>query len=156
MSINVTLFVQMIVFALLIWFTMTFVWPIIRGAMEERENKIAEGLAAAEKGESDLVLAKDNADKILLEAKGQAKEVLDQASLSASNIIEEARNNAENEMTKKLEAAQSEIAVEVNRAKDQLRDQVAAIAVAGAEKVLKREIDKDAHKELLEDLAQKL
>ncbi|MBI79998.1 MAG: F0F1 ATP synthase subunit B [Gammaproteobacteria bacterium] len=156
MSINVTLLVQMIVFILLVWFTMTYVWPIIRGAMDERENKIADGLAAAEKGQSDLVLAKEKADKILLEAKSQAKEVLDQASLSASNIAEEARANAENEMMKKLEAAQSEIEVEINRAKDQLREQVASIALAGAEKVLKKEIDQSDHKKILEDLAQRL
>ncbi|MYF71087.1 MAG: F0F1 ATP synthase subunit B [Proteobacteria bacterium] len=153
MSINVTLFVQMLVFALLVWFTMKFIWPVILEAMEEREQRIADGLAAAEKGRSELEAAATEAESIVSAARDQARDILGKANSRAAGIVEEARTQGEEEKRKRLESAQAEIDVEVNRARDELRGQVAAIAVAGAEKVLAREIDTDAHRELLDRLA---
>ena len=156
MSINVTLFVQMLVFGLLVWFTMTFVWPLMRQAMDERERKITDGLAAAEKGQSDLKQAAAEAEKIITAAREQAREIVAKASTRATGIVEEARSDGESEKRKRLESAQSELEVEINRARDELRRQVGAIAVAGAEKVLSREIDPEAHRDLLDRLAAEL
>ena len=156
MSINVTLFVQMLVFGLLVWFTMTFVWPLMRQAMEEREQKISDGLTAAEKGQSDLKQAAAEAEKLIAEAREQAREIVTKASSRATDIVDEARSDGEVEKRKRLESAQSELEVEINRARDELRRQVGAIAVAGAEKVLAREIDGDAHRDLLDRLAAEL
>ena len=156
MSINVTLFVQMLVFALLVWFTMTFVWPLLREAMEERERKITDGLAAAEKGQSDLKQAAVEAEKIIGEAREQARDILSRANSRAGDIVEEARSEGEAEKRKRLEGAQAEIEVEIHRARDELRQQVGAIAIAGAEKVLSREIDAAAHRDLLDRLAAEL
>ena len=156
MSINVTLFVQMLVFALLVWFTMTFIWPVIRQAMDEREQQIADGLAAADKGRSDLESAEAEAQTIIAAARDQARDILNKASSRAAGIVDEARSQGEDEKRKRLESAQQEIDVEVNRARDELRHQVATIAVAGAEKVLAREIDAEAHRELLDRLAAEL
>lgn len=156
MSINVTLFVQMLVFGLLVWFTMTFVWPVIRSAMDEREQRIADGLAAAERGQGDLRNAKVEADKIVAAARDQAREIVDQAGTRATDLVDQARSDGESERKRQLEAAQAEIQVEINRARDELRGQVAAIAVAGAQKILAREIDSNAHKALLDELAAKL
>ena len=153
MSINVTLFAQMLVFGLLVWFTMTFVWPLIREAMEEREQKITDGLAAAEKGQSDLQQAGVETEKIIGDARDQARDILSKANSRANDIVEEARSEGEVEKRKRLESAESEIEVEVNRARDELRQQVAVIAIAGAEKVLSREIDEAAHRDLLDRLA---
>ena len=156
MSINVTLFVQMLVFALLVWFTMTYIWPVIRQAMDEREQQIADGLAAADKGRSDLESAEAEAQTIIAAARDQARDILNKASSRATGIVDEARSQGEVEKRKRLESAQQEIDVEVNRARDELRHQVATIAVAGAEKVLAREIDAEAHRELLDRLAAEL
>ena len=156
MSINVTLFVQMVVFGLLVWFTMTFIWPVIRQAMDEREQRIADGLAAAEKGRSNLESAEAEAQTIVVAAREQARDILNKASARATGIVDEARSLGEDEKRKRLESAQAEIDVEVNRARDELRNQVAVIAVAGAEKVLAREIDTEAHRELLDRLAAEL
>ena len=152
MSINVTLFAQMLVFGLLVWFTMSFVWPLIRGAMDEREKTIADGLAAAEKGQSDLKQAGVEVGKIIEEARDQARDVLSKANARANDIVEEARSEGEVEKRKRLDSAQSELEVEINRARDELRQQVATIAIAGAEKILSREIDEAAHKDLLDRL----
>ena len=156
MSINVTLFAQMLVFGLLVWFTMTFVWPLIREAMEEREQKITDGLAAAEKGQSDPQQAGVETEKIIGDARDQARDILSKANSRANDIVEEARSEGEVEKRKRLESAESEIEVEVNRARDELRQQVAVIAIAGAEKVLSREIDEAAHRDLLDRLAAEL
>ena len=156
MSINVTLFVQMLVFALLVWFTMTYIWPLIIQAMEEREQRIADGLAAAEQGRSDLESAEAKAQTIIAAARDQARDILNKASARATGIVDEARSQGEDEKRKRLESAQAELDVEVNRARDELRNQVAVIAVAGAEKVLAREIDTETHRELLDRLAAEL
>jgi len=156
LSINVTLFAQMLVFGLLVWFTMTFVWPLIREAMDEREQKITDGLAAAEKGQSDLRQAGVETEKIIGDARDQARDILSKANSRANDIVEEARSEGEVEKRKRLDSAESEIEVEVNRARDELRQQVAAIAISGAEKVLSREIDEAAHRDLLDRLAAEL
>ena len=156
MSINVTLFAQMLVFGLLVWFTMTFVWPLIREAMEEREQKITDGLAAAEKGQSDLQQAGVETEKIIGDARDKARDILSKANWRANDIVVVARSVGEVEKRKRLESAESEIEVEVNRARDELRQQVAVIAIAGAEKVLSREIDEAAHRDLLDRLAAEL
>ncbi len=156
MSINVTLFVQMIVFSLVIWFTMKFVWPLMRGAMDEREQRIADGLTAAEKGQRDLLEAADKAQTIITKARDQAKVIVDQAGSRATDIVDEARTDGEAVKRRQMEATQAEIEVKINRARDELRGQVAAIAVAGAAKVLAREIDSSIHRDLLDNLASEL
>ena len=156
MSINVTLFVQMIVFAIVIWITMTYIWPLMRGAMDEREQRIADGLMAAERGQSDLLEAGAKAQTIISGAREQAKEIVAQASGRATDIVDEARVDGAAEKRRQLEATQAEIEVEINRARDELRNEVATLAVAGAAKVLGREIDSRTHKDLLDDLASEL
>lgn len=156
MSINVTLIVQMLVFALLVWFTMTYVWPMIRQAMDEREQRIADGLAAAERGQSDLAEAEKRASEIVNEARSKAREIVDQASAQANDIISGGRAEGEQERQRRLQSAEEEIEVEINRARDALRGQVAAIAMAGARKVLAREIDETAHRDILDRLASEL
>ena len=135
---------------------MTFIWPVIRQAMDEREQRIADGLAAAEKGRSDLESAEAEAQTIIAAAREQARGILNKASARATGIVDEGRALGDEEKRKRLESAQAEIDVEVNRARDELRNQVAVIAVAGAEKVLAREIDTEAHRELLDRLAAEL
>jgi len=155
-NINQTLIIQMVVFLALIWFTMKFVWPIILGAMNEREKKIAAGLAAAEQGQKDLSEAKSRADDVIKEARTRALTIESQAQARANQIIEEARKAASLEGEKALAAAQSQITLESNRARDQLRGQVVSLAVAGAKRVLEKEIDAKTHGELLDQLAAKL
>ncbi len=156
MSINVTLFVQMLVFGVVVWITMTWIWPLIREAMDERQLTIADGLAAAEKGRTDLEQAEVEAEKIIVVARDQARDILSNANSRAGDIVDEARSDGEAEKRRRLESAQAELEIEINRARDELRQQVAAIAVAGAEKVLSREIDEDAHHDLLDRLAAEL
>jgi F-type H+-transporting ATPase subunit b len=155
-NITVTLIVQMLVFAILIWITMSFIWPIILGAMNEREKKIAAGLAAAEQGQKDLTEAKSRAEDVVKEARARALAIEAQARTQANLILEEARKAASLEGEKALAAAKSQIELESNRARDQLRGQVVSLAVAGAKRVLEKEIDPKAHGELLDQLAAKL
>jgi len=156
MSINVTLIVQMFVFALLVWFTMSYLWPMIRQAMEEREKRIADGLAAAEQGQGSLLKAETRAGEIVEEARVKARDIVEQASSQANDIVSGAREESEQERQRRLESAQTEIEVEINRARDELRGQVAMIAVAGAQKVLEREIDGETHRDLLDRLASEI
>lgn len=156
MSINATLLAQMIVFALLVWFTMKFVWPLIREAMEEREKRIADGLAAAERGQSDLERAKEEAGKIVDAAREQAREIVDQANARANEIIESGKADGDRERKRQVEAGVAELAQEMNRARDELQGKVAAVAISGAERILKREVDAEAHRDLLERLAAEL
>ena len=156
MSINVTLVVQMFVFALLVWFTMSYLWPMIRQAMEEREKRIADGLAAAEQGQGSLLKAGIRADEIVEEARVKARDIVEQAGSQANDIVSGAREESEQERQRRLESAQAEIKVEINRARDELRGQVAMIAVAGAQKVLEREIDSETHRDLLDRLASEI
>ena len=156
MDITVTLIIQMLVFMIFVWVVMKFIWPIILGAMNEREKKIAAGLAAAEQGQKDLSEAKSRADEVIKEARTRALAIESQAQTRANQIIEDARKAASLEGEKALAAAQSQIALESNKARDQLRGQVVSLAVAGAKRVLEKEIDQKTHGELLDQLAAKL
>jgi F-type H+-transporting ATPase subunit b len=155
-DITVTLIIQMLVFMIFVWVVMKFIWPIILDAMNEREKKIAAGLAAAEQGQKDLSEAKSRADEVIKEARTRALTIESQAQTRANQIIEDARKAASLEGEKALVAAQSQIALESNRARDQLRGQVVSLAVAGAKRVLEKEIDQKTHGELLDQLAAKL
>ena len=156
MDIKATLIVQMLVFMTFVWVVMKFIWPIVLGAMNEREKKIAAGLAAAEQGQKDLSEAKSRADEVVKEARARAMAIESQAQARANQIIEEARNAASLEGEKALAKAKSDIELESNRARDQLRGQVVSLAVAGARRVLEREVDAKTHGELLDQLAAKL
>jgi F-type H+-transporting ATPase subunit b len=146
----------MLVFAIVIWVVMKFIWPIILGAMNEREKKIAAGLSAAEQGQKDLSEAKSRADEVIKEARTRALAIESQARTQASQIIDEARKAASLEGEKALASAKSQISLESNRARDALRGQVVSLAVAGAKRVLEKEIDAKTHGELLDQLAAKL
>ena len=153
MNINLTLIIQMVVFALLIWFTMKFVWPIILGAMEAREKKIASGLAAAEKGQQELSQARTNSDVIIREARDRAQQIIDQAQHRANEMVEQAKSVATQEGQRLVAAAQQQIDLEANRARESLRKEVAQLAVSAASKLLEREIDPRAHADLISKFA---
>jgi len=155
-NITVTLIVQMLVFAIFVWVVMSFIWPIILGAMNEREKKIASGLAAAEQGQKDLSEAKSRAEDVVKEARTRALAIESQARTQANQILDEARKAASLEGEKALAAAKSQIELESNRARDALRGQVVSLAINGARRVLEKEIDAKAHGELLDQLAAKL
>jgi F-type H+-transporting ATPase subunit b len=135
---------------------MKYVWPPIMSAIEERQKKIADGLQAAERAEKSLDLAQANASESLKEAKRTATEIIEQANKRSAQIVDEAREEAQAERQKILTQAEAEIEAERNRARDDLRKQVATLALAGAEKILERSIDKDAHKDLLDNITAKL
>jgi F-type H+-transporting ATPase subunit b len=151
-NINATLLGQAITFAILIWFTMKFVWPPLMAAMAERAKTIADGLAAAERGKHDLELAEKRAAEILRQGKEKASEIIAASEKRATEIVEEAKANAKSEGDRILVAAKADIDQEVFRAKEQLRTQVSAVALAGAGKILGREIDAKAHNDLLDKL----
>ncbi|MEO7774381.1 MAG: F0F1 ATP synthase subunit B [Steroidobacteraceae bacterium] len=153
MNINLTLVVQMIVFALLTWFTMKFVWPIILGAMEERSKKIAAGLAAAEKGQQDFAQAHAKADVAIKEARDRANEIVDQANRRANEMIEAAKVQAVKEGERLLASAKGQIDLATTKAREELRKEVARLTVASASKVLGREIDANAHADIIGKLA---
>jgi F-type H+-transporting ATPase subunit b len=152
-NINLTLIVQMLVFIILIWFTMKFVWPMILGAMEERSKKIAQGLAAADKGERALEQARDRAEAIVREARERATQIIDNAQHRANDLVEQAKGTASTEGQRLVAAAQQQIELESSRARESLRREVAQIAVKAASKLLQREIDPQAHAELISKLA---
>jgi F-type H+-transporting ATPase subunit b len=156
MNINFTLIAQAIAFAVLIWFTVKFVWPPLLNAIETRQKEIADGLAAAQEGKSALEVAAKKSEATLNEAKQKATEIIGQAEKRATQIIEEAKGNAKAEGERILTGAKAEIDQEVNRAKEGLRAQVSALAIAGAEKILRKEIDGKAHSEMLSKLAAEL
>lgn len=153
MNINLTLITQMVVFGLLIWFTMKFVWPIILGAMDERAKRIADGLAAAERGQKDLQQAKSKSDEALREARAKAVQIIDHANHRANELIEQAKNTAIAEGERLIAAAQDQINLEANRARETLRKELANLAVAGASRLLEREVDARTHADLLDKLA---
>jgi F-type H+-transporting ATPase subunit b len=152
-NINLTLIVQMLVFAVLIGFTMKFVWPIILGAMDERSKKIALGLAAAEKGQQELTQANANAEVIIREARERALQIIDQAQHRANEAIELAKGTATSEGERLVAAAQQQITLDSTRARESLRREVGQIAVQAASKLLEREIDARAHADLIDKLA---
>ena len=153
MSINLTLIAQALAFAALIWLIATFIWPPLLNAIEERQQKIAEGLAAADRSQKDLAQAQDKVNELLKEARGKANEIIDQAHSRANQIVDAAREEALVEAGRQKAAALAEIDASANRAREDLRKQVSALAVSGAEKLLHREIDANAHKALLDELA---
>ena len=153
MDINMTFFGQMLSFAILIWFTMKFIWPPLTTAIEERQKKIAEGLAAAERSHKDLAQAESRINDLVKEARGKANEIIEQAQARANQIVDKAKEDAVSEAERQRAAAQAEIAAAAHRAREELRLRISALAVSGAEKVLRREIDGNAHKALLADLA---
>jgi F-type H+-transporting ATPase subunit b len=153
MNLNATLFIQTIVFVILGWITMRFIWPPLIKAIEERQRKIADGLASSEKAEKSLAEAKASATDIIKEARVQANKIVEQANRRSNEVVEEARGTAIAEGQRLLADARSEVTLESNRAREQLRREVALIAVAGAGKLLGREIDARAHADLLEKLA---
>ncbi len=156
MNINLTLIGQMIAFAVFVLFCMKYVWPAITSAMEERSNKIADGLDAADRAMRDLELAQNKASDQLKEAKQEAAELIDQANKRANQIVEEAKDQARAEGDRLKSAAQAEIDQEMNRAREELRAQVATLAVSGAEKILESSIDENANRELIDKLAARL
>ena len=153
MNLNATLFIQTIVFVILGWITMRFIWPPLIKAIEERQRKIADGLASSEKAEKSLAEAKASATELIKEARVQANKIIDQANKRSNELVDEARGTAIAEGQRLLADARSEVTVESNRAREQLSREVALIAVAGAGKLLGREIDAKAHADLLEKLA---
>ena len=156
MNPNITLLGQMISFAILIWFTVKFVWPPLMKAIEERQKKIADGLAAAGNAQKNLAQAEEKVNEELKHARTKANEIIEQAHQRANQIVDQAKNDAVAEANRQKAVAEADIAAAANRAKEELRKQVSALAVSGAEKLLKREIDANAHKALIDDLAAQL
>jgi len=156
MNINLTLFTQAAAFALFIWFTIKFVWPPLLRAIENRQKQIADGLAAGEQGRKSLEISSREAEQVVQAARERATEIVSQAEKRGSQMIEEARASARLEGDREVAAAKAEIEQEVNRAREQLRDQVAQLAVAGAEKILRREVDAKAHAQLLDSIKAQL
>lgn len=156
MSINATLILQMIVFAILVWFTMKFVWPPITAALDERAKKIAEGLSAADKAKADLAAANQRVEQQLAAARDDAAKRLADAERLAQQIVEEAKSRAGEEGAKIVAAARAEAQQESVKAREALRGEVAALAVKGAEQILKREVNAAVHAELLARLQTEL
>lgn len=156
MNINLTILGQVISFAIFVWFCMKYVWPALIAAMEERQKKIADGLDAADRAMRDLELAQDKATDQLKEAKIQAAALIDEAKKRSAQIIEESKERAREEGERLKVAAQADIDQELNRAREELRGQLATLVVTGAEKILQRSIDQNAHRDLIDQLAAQL
>lgn len=156
MSITFTLFVQAAVFLAFIWFTVKMVWPHMLRAIEQRQKTIADGLAAAERGKQDLESAAKRSAEMMVEARQQVQDTIGMADKRGAQIVDEAKGTAKAEGDRLVAAAKAEIEQEVARAKEALREQVAALAIAGAEKILRREVDAKAHADLLAQLKQEL
>jgi len=156
MSFNLTLIAQAVAFALFIWFTVKFVWPPMLRAIEARQKQIADGLAAAEQGKKSLEVSSKQAEQAIQEARRRAAEIVAQAEKRGSQVVEEAKTAAKAEGDREKAAAKADIQQEAQRAREQLREQVAALAVAGAEKILRREVDAKAHADLLEGIKKQL
>ncbi len=156
MNINLTLFGQTITFAIFVWFCYAYVWPPLVAALSERQKKIADGLAAAERGQHEQELAEKRATEHLKDAKGQASDIIAQAQKRANEIVDEAKDDARTEADRIKAGADAEIEQEINRAREHLRQEVVVLAISGAEKVLKREVDQAAHASSLNELAAQL
>jgi F-type H+-transporting ATPase subunit b len=152
MNVTATLIGQMVAFGILVWFVNRFLWGPLTNLMEERKKRVADGLAAAERGKHERELAEKRAKEILSEAKEKAAEIIAQAQKRADVIIEEAKESARTEGERLKVAANAEIQQEMNRAREDLRAQVVSIAVAGASKILKRELDEQANETLVKEL----
>jgi F-type H+-transporting ATPase subunit b len=151
-----TLLGQSIAMIVFVWFCMKFIWPPLIAAIEERQEKIAEGLAAADKGQESLAKATVESEGIIDDARKQATSILDQANARANDIVADGKADGVKERERQLTAATAEIEQEANRAREELRGQVSAVALAGAEKILNREIDAKTHEDILGKLAQEL
>lgn len=156
MNLNATLWAQLVVFFILAWFTMQFVWPPIVKALDERAKKIADGLAAAERGKQDLDLATKRSTEALKEGKEKAAELMGNAEKRAAQLIDEAKLAAKVEADRIVAGAKAEIEQEAVRAKEKLREQVSALVVSGAEQILRREINAQAHADILATIKQDL
>ncbi len=156
MSFNLTLIAQAVSFALFIWFTVKFVWPPLLRAIEARQKQIADGLAAGEQGKKSLEASSKQADQAIREARSRATEIIAQAEKRGAEVVEEAKTVARAEGDREKTAAKADIQQEAARAREQLREQVAALAVAGAEKILRREVDAKAHADLLDGIKKQL
>jgi F-type H+-transporting ATPase subunit b len=156
MNITLTLFVQAAIFFLFIWFCATFIWPVLMRAIGSRQQQIADGLAAGEEGRQSLSRAEKEIARMMAEAKTRASEIVALGEKSRNETVEQARNEAKDEAARILASAKAEIEQEVHRAKESLRDQVAELAVAGARKILGREVDAKAHADLLAALQKQL
>lgn len=156
MNINATLLGQAIAFAVFVWFCMKYVWPPLLDAIEARQKKIADGLTQAERAGKDLDLAQAKASERLKEAKVQAAEIIDQANKRRAQIVDEAKAEGEAERHKIITQGEAEVEAERNRAREELRQQVSALAIAGAEKIIKRSIDKEANSDIIDKLVTEL
>ncbi|MCX7105669.1 MAG: hypothetical protein RIS10_1362 [Pseudomonadota bacterium] len=156
MSINATLIGQMITFALLVWFTMKYIWPPLFDSLEERKKKIADGLAAAEKGQEDIVLAEKKAKGVLKDAKLQSSEIVTLAQKRANEIVEESKDIAKKEGERLIVAAKAQIEQEIQQAKEGLRKEVADLALSAAEQILGAEIDKTKHQDIVNKASNQL
>ena len=156
MSLNATLLIQMTVFAVVVLFSMKFIWPMIMEAIEERNKNISDGLAAAEQGQKKLSEAETEVNALIKEAKQQATTILDQANTRASSIVESAKNEGTSERDKIISTAHDEAQQELAKLRETLRKEVAGLAISGAEKILSREINTADHKDMLDKLANKL
>jgi F-type H+-transporting ATPase subunit b len=156
MNLNLTLVAQAVTFAAFIWFTVKFIWPHMLRAIETRQKTVADGLAAAEQGRRSLETSTREAQDAIAQARGRAAEILAQAEKRATQLVDEARSAAKEEGNREKAAAKAEIEQQVTRAREQLRDHVATLAVAGAERILRREVDAKAHTELLDAIKRQL
>lgn len=156
MNVTATLIGQLIVFSILIWFIKAVLWEPVINTLEDRKKRIADGLAASEKGLKDQELAADNAKQVIKKAKQEAAEIIAQAKARDTQMVEEAKGKAVEEAERVMAGAQAEIDQEVNRAKDSLRTQVSDLAVAGASKILGKEVDANAHKAALKELIEQI
>jgi len=155
-DINLTLIGQSIAMLVFVWFCMKFIWPPLLAAIEDRQQQIEDGLAAADRGQEKLVQAAAEADELVVDARRQATTILDQANARANEIVADGKADGVKERERQLVAATAEIEQEANRAREELRGQVSAVALAGAEKILSREIDAKTHQDILGKLAQEL
>ena len=156
MNINLTLIGQSIAFIVFVWFCMKFIWPPLMKALEDRKTKIAEGLAAAERGKQEQALSEKRGVEVIKEAKGRAAEIIAGAEKRGSEIVDEAKSDAKVEGERIITAAKGEIDQEINRAREKLRGDVALLVTAGAEQILGKEVDADSHSKMLDDLAAQL
>jgi F-type H+-transporting ATPase subunit b len=156
MNINLTLIGQSIAFIVFVWFCMKFIWPPVMAALEERKKKIADGLAAGERGKQEQALSEKRGAEVIREAKGKAAEILAGAEKRGAEIVDEAKSDARIESERIVSAAQSEIDTEINRAREQLRGELATLVTAGAGQILGKEVDADVHSKMLDELAAQL
>jgi F-type H+-transporting ATPase subunit b len=152
MNINATLILQSIAMMIFVWFCMKFLWPPLLKAMDERRERIAEGLAASDKAEKELEAAKITVEQQIREARDKAGEIVDQANQRHSQIVEQAKEDAVSERNRQVSAAEAEITQSANQAREELRTTVARLAVLGASQILEKEVDADTHRELLDKL----